>query len=104
MNVLQPHHWDIPEQKDEKEEDQTGQDQKSNKDSLLGFNIQRPLSHYCGMQIVEYGTKKIFRNPLGTERSYRPQSEIANLLMKDCSHGDGVSGKKVPNGHSPSPL
>jgi hypothetical protein len=40
MDVLQSHHRDIPEQKDEKEEDQTGENQKSDEDSLLGFNLQ----------------------------------------------------------------
>lgn len=40
MDILQSHHRDIPEQKDEKEEDQTGEDQKSDEDSLPGFNLQ----------------------------------------------------------------
>ena len=43
MDVLQSHHRDIPEQKDEKEEDQTGENQESDEDSLLGFNLQKPL-------------------------------------------------------------
>ena len=43
MDVLQPHHRDIPEQKDEKEEDQTGENQEPDEDSLLGFNLQKPL-------------------------------------------------------------
>lgn len=41
MDVLQPHHRDIPEQKDEKEEYQTGKNQESDEDSLLGFNVQK---------------------------------------------------------------
>jgi len=40
MDVLQSHHRDIPEQKDEREEDQTGENQESDEDSLLGFNLQ----------------------------------------------------------------
>jgi hypothetical protein len=39
MNVLQPYYRNIPEQKDEKEEDQTGKNQKPDKNSLLGFNL-----------------------------------------------------------------
>jgi len=39
MNVLQSHHRDIPEQKDEKKEDQTGKNQKPDKNSLLGFYV-----------------------------------------------------------------
>jgi len=69
VDVLQPHYRDIPEQKDEKEEDQTGKDQKSDENSLLGFNFQKPLPLYCGMrppaqralrlgEIAECGTKK----------------------------------------------
>ena len=51
MDVLQSHHRDIPEQKDEKEEDQTGENQESDEDSLLGFNLQKPLLLYCGMRL-----------------------------------------------------
>jgi len=40
MDVLQSHHWDIPEQKDEKEEDQTGDDEQSNEDPLLRSYFQ----------------------------------------------------------------
>jgi hypothetical protein len=58
MNVLQPHHRDIPEQKDEKEENQTGKNQKPDKDPLLGFDLQKPLLHNCGMRIAECGMKK----------------------------------------------
>ena len=58
MDVLQSHHWDIPEQKDKKEEDQAGKNQKPDENSLLGFNLQKPLLLYCGMRIAECGTKK----------------------------------------------
>ena len=43
MDVLQSHHWDIPEQKDKKEEDQGGKNQKPDENSLLGFNVQKSL-------------------------------------------------------------
>jgi len=43
MDVLQPHHRDIPEQKDKREEDQTGKNQKADENSLLGFSRQKPL-------------------------------------------------------------
>ena len=45
MDILQPHHRDIPEQKDEREEDQTGKNQKTDKNSLLGFSLQKPLPY-----------------------------------------------------------
>jgi len=72
MDVLQAHHRDIPEQKDKKEEDQTGENQEPDKDSLLGFNLQKPLLLYCGMRLpagrqglqnAERKNKIIFRNP-----------------------------------------
>ena len=50
MNVLQPHHRDVPEEKDQKEEDQAGHDQKTDKDSLFRFGFQEILR------------KKIIRN------------------------------------------
>ena len=40
MDILQPHHRDIPEQEDEDEEDQTGKNQKSDEESLLRLNVQ----------------------------------------------------------------
>jgi len=40
MDVLQPHHRDIPEQKDEKEEDQARKNEKADENSLPGFNVQ----------------------------------------------------------------
>ena len=40
MNVLHPYDRDIPEQKDETEEDQAGEYQESDEDSLLWFNVQ----------------------------------------------------------------
>jgi hypothetical protein len=43
MNVLQPHHGDIPEKKDEAKENQTGEDQKSYEDSLLRLMVQSAL-------------------------------------------------------------
>jgi len=43
MNVLQPHHWDVPQEKDQKEEDQAGHDQKADEDSLLRFGFQEIL-------------------------------------------------------------
>ena len=65
MDVLQSHHRDIPEQKDEKEEDQTGENQESDEDSLLGFNVQKPLLLYCGMRIAECGTPSPTLPPRG---------------------------------------
>lgn len=40
VNILQPYQRNIPEKKDEEEKNQTGQDQKSDKDSLLGPILQ----------------------------------------------------------------
>jgi hypothetical protein len=54
MDVPQPHHRDIPEHKDQKEEDQTGDDQKTNKNALLGSDFQSFLQ----MRISDCG----FRN------------------------------------------
>ena len=46
MNILHAHDRDIPEQKDETEEDQAGKYQESDEDSLLGFNVQSFLRDY----------------------------------------------------------
>ena len=46
MDILQPHHRDIPEQEDEGEEDQTGKDQQSDEDSLLRFKVQFNLNPF----------------------------------------------------------
>ena len=40
MDILQPHHWDIPEQEDEGEEDQAGKNQQSDEKSLLRLKVQ----------------------------------------------------------------
>ena len=55
MDILQSHQRDIPEQKDEKEKDQTGKDQESDENSLLGFNLQNdlPKNADCRMQNAE---------------------------------------------------
>jgi hypothetical protein len=45
MDVSQPHHGDIPEHKDEEEEDQTGNHQKTNKDPLLRSDFQINLQN-----------------------------------------------------------
>ena len=85
MNILQSHEGDIPEEENEKEEDQTGEDQQPDEDPLLGSNLQDNLQLYCGMRIAECGMKKnwqIFRNP---------QSEIGNLLSKNRARRDGMS-------------
>ena len=56
MNIFQSYQRDIPEQKDEKEKDQTGKDQESDENSLLGFNLQNdlPKNADCGMQNAEF--------------------------------------------------
>ena len=41
MNVSQPHDGDIPEEKDENEENNTGKDEQSYEDSLLRLRCQR---------------------------------------------------------------
>ena len=43
MNVLHPDDRDIPEQKDQTEEDQAREYQESDEDSLLRFNVQSNL-------------------------------------------------------------
>jgi len=40
MDILQAHHRDVPEQEDEGEEDQTGKNQQSDEESLLGLKVQ----------------------------------------------------------------
>ena len=56
MDILQSYQRDIPEQKDEKEKDQTGKDHESDENSLLGFNLQSdlPKNADCGMQNAEF--------------------------------------------------
>ncbi len=56
MDILQSYQRDIPEQKDEKEKDQTGKDQQSDKDPLLGSILQSdlPKNADCGMQNAEF--------------------------------------------------
>ena len=48
MNIFQSHQRNIPEQKDEKEKDQTGKDQQSNKDPLLWPVFQNVFSGVRG--------------------------------------------------------
>jgi len=43
MDILQSYQRNIPEQEDQKEKDQTGKDEQSDENSLLGFNLQKPL-------------------------------------------------------------
>lgn len=40
VNVSQPHHGNIPEEKDESEKNKTGKDKQSDEDSLLRLNSQ----------------------------------------------------------------
>ena len=42
MDILQPHHRDIPEQEDEDEDDQAGKNQQPDKESLLRLKVQKP--------------------------------------------------------------
>lgn len=73
MDILQSHHRDIPEQKNEKEEDQTGKNQKSDEDSLLGFSLQCSLiSSELSVRRSEY--LKHFSSELNT-----PNSELNYL-------------------------
>ena len=101
MDVLQSHHRDIPEQKDEREEDQTGENQKPDEDSLLGFNLQN------NPPTLLRNADCRMRHPLPNPPPSRGRERVGgirNLLIKDCSHGDRVSGKKFTNSHSPPPL
>jgi hypothetical protein len=43
MDILQPHHGDIPEQEDKDEQDQTGKNQESDEESLLRLKVQMSL-------------------------------------------------------------
>jgi len=56
MDILQSYQRNIPEQEDQKEKDQTGKDEQSDENSLLGFNLQKPLlkNADCGMQNAEF--------------------------------------------------
>jgi len=52
VNVSQPNDWNVPEQKDEKQENDAGKDQQSDKDSLFWPNLQRiPLSPFVNARI-----------------------------------------------------
>jgi len=75
MDILQPHHRDIPEQEDEDKEDQTSKNQQSDKESLLRLRIQ--MSLHCGMRIAECGMKKV--NPKSLPTGRQAQSEIQNF-------------------------
>ncbi len=46
MDILQPHHRDIPEQKDEDEEDEARKDQQSDENSFLRLNFQFNLNQF----------------------------------------------------------
>jgi len=48
MDILQPHHRNIPEQEDEDEKDQASKNQQSDEESLLRFKVQ--MSLHCGMR------------------------------------------------------
>jgi len=55
MNVLQAHHGNVPEKKDETEEDQTGENQKSEKNPLFRSKIQDEPSLtdvQCGLFLI----------------------------------------------------
>jgi hypothetical protein len=43
MDILQSNQRDIPEQKDQKEKDQTGKDEQSDKDPFFWSNFQKSL-------------------------------------------------------------
>ena len=99
MNILQSHQGDIPEQEDEKEQDQTGEDYKPDEDPLFGCNLQKNLQPYCGMRIAECITPSQ-PSPLEGEG----EGEGGNLLMKDSAARNGMPGKKIPDDHSSLPL
>ena len=61
MDVFQPHHGNIPEQKDEEKENQTGENQKSDEDSLLRRNVQKNLPTKFGVIIVNAKRKLSLR-------------------------------------------
>jgi hypothetical protein len=56
MDIRQPYQRYIPEQKDEKEKDQTGEDQQSDEDPLFWSDVQNilPKNADCGMQNAEF--------------------------------------------------
>ena len=105
MNVLHPYDRGIPEQKDKTEEDQARKYQESDEDSLLGFNVQRSLqkdvirdSWFVNRIGNNYSKNKFQSFP------YYQSPARDTALMKDCAYGDGMAGKKFPDGHPPSPL
>ena len=55
MDILQSYQRNIPEQKDQKEKDQTGKYEQSDKDPLFWSNFQKSLlkNADCGMQKSE---------------------------------------------------
>ena len=40
MNIFQPNHWNIPEEKNKEEKDQASQHQKPDEDPLFRFSLQ----------------------------------------------------------------
>jgi hypothetical protein len=57
MDILQPHHRDVPQEKDQKKENQAGDDQKANEDPLLWSDFQDFLQMRisdCGFRIRNF--------------------------------------------------
>jgi len=77
MDASQSHHGDIPEHKNQKEEDQTGNDQKTNENSLLGSDFQRNLPKI--VQSNQFGVRSNSQN-LRTLNSL-PTGRQANSLL-----------------------
>jgi hypothetical protein len=57
MDILQSYQRNIPEQKDQKEKDQTGKDEQSDKDPLLGSGLQGTLQCQMSKSKVQINVK-----------------------------------------------
>jgi hypothetical protein len=62
MDILQPYQRNIPEEKGEKRENQTGQDQQSDEDSFFGCRVQSVSPKQFGVISSEFGVKE-FNSP-----------------------------------------
>jgi len=93
VNVLQPHHGNVPEKQNKEKENQTREDQESDEDSLFRLMIQNYL---C----IEFG----FRNPKCRVLILHSELRTPHYLAKDCPRRDGVPSKKIPDAHPSLPL
>ena len=92
MNVFQPHDGDVPEQKDENEENHTGKDEQLYEDSLLRPNLQyhpptRILMSKFGVRGNRMENTFIFNIPLANFQFLLSNDQFYFTLdLKACHH------------------